>query len=60
MNWKALGLKLLHAVAPALGAALVAIVPGLGIPVVAKAAIGAALGYLVKPARTTTAPPPAS
>lgn len=49
--WKSIGLKFLHAIVPAVGAAVAAIVPALGIPVALKVAIGAAVGYLVKPAR---------
>lgn len=48
--------KAIHALAPAAGAALAAIVPALGIPVVVKVALGAALGYLVKPARPADKP----
>ena len=54
MNWKNVFSKVLHAVVPAAGAALAAVVPALGLPVIAKVAIGAALGYIIKPARTPT------
>jgi hypothetical protein len=43
--------KVCHAVVPAAGAAIAAAVPALGIPVLAKAAIGAFVAYLLKPAR---------
>jgi hypothetical protein len=48
--------KVLHALVPAAGAAVAAVVPVLGIPVAAKVAIGAALAYLVKPARPADTP----
>ena len=51
MNFKAFFVKLAHALVAAAAAVVAATVPALGIPVAAKAAIGAALGYLVKPAR---------
>lgn len=44
-------MKIIHGLAPALGAALAAAVPALGIPIAVKAAVGAFLAYLLKPAR---------
>jgi hypothetical protein len=49
--------KVLHALVPAAGAALAAVVPGLAIPMVAKVAIGAFAGYMVKRARPADPPP---
>jgi len=43
--------KILHAIVPAAGAAIAAAIPVLGIPIVAKAAIGGFVAYLLKPAR---------
>jgi hypothetical protein len=43
--------KVLHALVPAAGAALAAVIPGLAIPVAAKVAIGGFVAYMLKPAR---------
>jgi hypothetical protein len=53
---KDLGNKAVHALVPALGAAAMLFVSGGSFApiVLAKAAVGAAIGYLVKPARTDT------
>jgi hypothetical protein len=51
--------KILHAIVPAAGAAIAAAIPVLGIPIVAKAAIGGFVAYLLKPARLAQPAQPA-
>lgn len=48
--------KVLHGLVPAAGAALAAAIPVLGIPVVAKVALGGFVAYLLKPARPAAPP----
>jgi hypothetical protein len=43
--------KMLHGLVPAICAGLATLVPGLGIPLAVKVALGGFLGYMVKPAR---------
>lgn len=55
MNWSNIFNKIKHAVIPAAGAAVAVAIPMLGagasVAVVAKAAIGGFVAYLLKPAR---------
>ncbi len=57
MNWSNIFSKIKHAVFPAAGAAIAVATgllgSGVSVAVVAKAAVGAFVAYLIKPARPT-------